>query len=45
VGNAVIAGYFVLTLGVALPLPSVGIVALLLLFLTTPPMKLIRRRR
>lgn len=45
VGNAVIAGDFVLALGVALLLPSVGIVALLLLLLTTPPMKLIRRRR
>jgi hypothetical protein len=45
VGNAVITGYFVLAVGVALLLPSVGYVALLLLFLTTPTVKLVRQRR
>ena len=44
VSNAVITAYFVLALGVALLLPSLGYLALLLLFLTTPTVKLIRRR-
>ena len=36
--------YFVLAVGVVLLHPSVGYVALLVLFLTTPTVKLIRRR-